>query len=342
MDEINKDRSFKTRQFQRPLKQTVDIQNESSMLKIDFIKTMRHFSCCDLKDLKKLNLKDMTVNKIHFGHYLECTVITKPMRTCGINFQVRDSDDQTENIALYNYEFKSVGIDPEVLLPVGSKLIIKEPYMQTVLGSLSDQREFQRHSFDQKKDVFVIRVDSPTDLIVLAYGMSEKKVDLAQDHILIRAYSEEIEKTHNLKTYIRRSRAYLNLEKYSLAFHDALKASLLNDKNVEAYLLMGVSSYAMRKYENARENFQNCLKLNPKNEMIKQELEKTNTRIAESKTGVYDLQAVVDKFRKKKNGFYIDVSDYKSDQIQIFNLDNKSKGVKAIKAIPRGETISSN
>jgi hypothetical protein len=44
----------------------------------------------------------------------------------------------------------------------------------------------------------------------------------------------------------------------------------------------------------------------------------------------------------KKNGFYIDVSDYKSDKIQIFNLDNKSKGVKAIKAIPRGETISSN
>ncbi len=346
LDEINKDRSFKIKQFQRPLKQTLDTfltENDTFNLKIDFLKTLRHFSCWDLKDLKKICLKDMTVNKIHFGFYLECTVITKPAYTCGLNFQARDCEDETENIVLFNYEAKSASLNPSVLLPIGTKLIIKEPHLQTVCGSYSDENEIKRNSIVKKQDTFVIRVDSPTDVIVLSFGPCENKTDsnLNQDHLIIQTISENIEKTHDLKSYLKRSKAYFNLEKYTLAYHDALKASLLSEKNAEAYFLMGKSSYSMKKFEIAYENFQNCLKLNPKNEIFKQELEKTNSRILESKLGIYDLDAIIEKFVKKKNGWlYFDIADYMSDKIQIISFNEKSKGIRAIKAIAKGKSLN--
>ena len=37
-----------------------------------------HSSQMDLNDLKQIFLKNMTVNKIHFGEYLECIVIEVP------------------------------------------------------------------------------------------------------------------------------------------------------------------------------------------------------------------------------------------------------------------------
>ena len=64
---------------------------------------------------------------------------------------------------------------------------------------------------------------------------------------------------------------------------------------------MGKSAYMMRKYEMALESFETCMKLNPKNAEAEIELKKTQDRIHESKTGVYDFKALYEQFFKKEN-----------------------------------------
>ena len=51
--------------------------------KLNVVGVKQHSSLCDLKDLKPSVLKDMQVNKIHYGHYLECETVTEPFYTTG-------------------------------------------------------------------------------------------------------------------------------------------------------------------------------------------------------------------------------------------------------------------
>ena len=264
--EIHKLRSFDSRSFQRPLNSSESFEQDLNdiCLKIDIRMSLAsRYHCCrrDLKELIKILLKDMTVNRIHVGSFLECTVISKPIFIyCGLSFLVKDeSDNQIENVLLHNYETRSVQIDPEILIPINTKLIIKEPYLQTMYTL----ENLKQHSNDKEEKKFLIRVESPTDVIVLKFGCNENKIDPIQDnHLAIRFFSDEIEKSKKLnQSYLKRSEAYLRLDKYYLAYQDAQKVAQLDEKNMKAFFLMGKASYNMRKFKQAQENFFNCLKL---------------------------------------------------------------------------------
>ncbi len=266
LNEINKARSFNTQSFQRPLKHTklFDLskhENTEAHLKLDVrmsLESRYHFCQKDLKDLKSINLKDMTVNKIHSGYYLECIVFSKPIYNCGLDFFVKDKDDQIESVILYNYESKFSNIDPNILMPIGTRLIIKEPYLQTVFTVKSLKEDCNL----EKEEEFVIRIESPTDVIVLKFGDNENNAEnkTAELFQTVRQYTDEIEITP--ESYLKRSEAYLELDKYFLAYQDAQKVAQQDPKNMKAYFLMGKANYKMKKFQMAKENFLTCLKLN--------------------------------------------------------------------------------
>lgn len=309
------------RPFEKKSKQSFEIIQ--SILKTDYITTRRHSSESDLKDLNQIFLKDMFVNKIHHDLYLECFVVSQAVATSGIYFQVKDIEDQYENVILYNFEAKSINnIDPSILLPIGTKIIIKEPHLKIIYG---------------RSDDYVIRIDSPTDLII-SYDMNDENPPTDQIHSMIRIYSKKIENKSNIQFYLKRSELYFKLEKYDLCFQDASKAFKIDKKNLDSYFLMGKSAYAMRKYKLASENFIQCLKLNSKCEKAKLELNRVNARITESKTGVYDTKKLMEQYLDKTN-LYFDIADFKSDRIEIYEIENKSKGIKAVDFIEKGTLL---
>ena len=298
LDEIHKTKSFNAHSFQRPFnhnhsKLTVLSQHEinEARLKLDIrmsLESRYHHCQKDLKDLKRIELKDMSVNKIHSGHYLECIVFSEPIFNCGLTFLVKDKDDQIENVILYNYESKFSNIDANFLMPIGTRLIIKEPYLQT-----KDTVKNLKEDCNAKKDEeFVIRVESPTDVIVLNYGHNENKIEnkKAQFYQVVRDHTDEIENSNMPKSYLKRAEAYLELEKYCLAYQDAQKVVQLDKKNMKAFFSMGMASYKMRKFQMAKENFQTCLKLNAEIENLPvSKVETENVELSELKTGEFDI-----------------------------------------------------
>lgn len=263
LSEIKKTNSFNSNNnklYQRPsLTLTSQIKlKKDTINNTDYITREIHSSQMNLNDLKQTFLKNMTVNKIHFGEYLECIVIEEPFNKCGLHLLVKDiQDDQIENVILFNYyNYESIKIN--------SKLIIKEPFLQTVYGTDLDNECF-------------IRVDSPIDVVQV-----ESKL-----------------------------------------------ITNINESADERYYSMAKSAYSMRLFETASEYYLKCLKLDSLKihyDDLKLELDKTNARLNEAKTGIYDLDTLLRQCLENKT-FNFDIADYQSNLIEIADIKNKSKGI---------------
>ena len=115
--------------------------------------TVRRHSClkANIQELKPILLRDMFVNKIHHGKYLECRIVEAPFTIQAVHCLIVDNDGQLERLSLYNcFTEEQLKNLPE-FLPIGTHLIIKEPYLKLLASGNNE---------------FNIRCDSPTDIIV--------------------------------------------------------------------------------------------------------------------------------------------------------------------------------
>ena len=103
-------------------------------------------------DLVPITLSDMQVNMIHYGKYFLCRTLADPFFMSSMVVLVADDDKQVETVYIYNY-FATLGFtdrDPSQLLPSGTHMVIKEPYLKLMVDGN-----------------YNIRVDSPTDIVIL-------------------------------------------------------------------------------------------------------------------------------------------------------------------------------
>jgi tetratricopeptide (TPR) repeat protein len=300
-----------------------------------------------------IKLKEMHVNKIHTGRFLLCRVIRDPFYITGTLVLIQDTDNQVENLSLYNFS-KSYMVDPKLLLPNNSILIIKEPFLKNMISSPTD---------------FHIRVESPTDLIILSdldkddkYSQYflDKWTDIKDPdrslsfdelnkkgngffvgqnyHSAIRYYTKAlnlakddkaVKNSDVKKTLNNRSAALLKLDKYYQAYQDTVKSTqienvndssdLVNDE--KAFFRMGKAAYSMRQFDVALEAFEKCLALNLKNKDAKEEMIRTKKRLFERSTGKYDMKLVIEQALVQKQP-RLDLADFVSDDIEIRNVNN--------------------
>jgi len=331
----NKDNSITENLFKQKLDEIK--QKNIFILKHNFILTERHSCLTDLNSLKETCLKEMFVNKIHLGHYLECETICDPYYTTGIHLLIKDKNGDIEQLALYNYESKSCDVDPKFIIPIGTKLSIKEPHLQ--LFSLDDND-------------FVIRVDSPTDVVINSYPESNKTIDElikqgdrafenSNFHTSFISYSQVIQESKDCNIYLKRCQVNLKLEKYYLAYLDSKHAIELDSNNEYAYYWAGRSNYQLRQFEKALDYFEKSLKINSNNKDTENEIVRTHKRLNEAKNGTYNFKELYEQYFKREN-LYLDVADYFSNQMKITNIENKSKGVVAIDFIKKGTLLLAN
>ena len=81
-------------------------------------------------------------------------MIAEPFYSSGMHVLVQDGRGDVELLVLYNYEVgEACSVEARFLLARGSELIVREPHLQ--LMGVDAESEFG------------IRVDSPTDVVVL-------------------------------------------------------------------------------------------------------------------------------------------------------------------------------
>jgi tetratricopeptide (TPR) repeat protein len=328
-----------------------EVASDKVKVRYNYVTSKEHCCAKRLEDLEPIQLNEMFVNKIHYGRFLLCRTIKDPYYMAGMLTVVQDSNDELENLSLYNFSDNYL-LEPKVLLPKHSILIIKEPYLKSMLNA---------------PDNFHIRVESPTDLIILSEmdydekyakyflekwseaGSSEQNQtfeDLNRKgnaffveqsyHLAIRFYTKAlnlmkratkfVQSSDVKKTLNNRAAAYLKLEKYNQAYQDTANSVsiVLQDQsgsNEKAYFRMGKAAYAMRQFETALAAFKECLALNPANKQASGEIARTRARLREAQTGRYDMKSVIDQvFNQKLQR--LDLADYFSPDISFQVLNN--------------------
>lgn len=139
------------------------------------------------------------------------------------------------------------------------------------------------------------------------------------------------------KTLSNRSSAHFELEMFYKAFVDAQRSSKL-EPSEKAYYRMGKALYAMRQFEQAVEAFRAGLALNNNNNTeILVQVERSQKRVDESKTGKYDMKSLIGQL--KLDVLSMDVADFVSGDIAVKNMGKKGKGVVALKDIKRGTLL---
>jgi tetratricopeptide (TPR) repeat protein len=321
--------------------------------RFNFITTHEHFCSKKLENLEPITLQEMQVNKIHTGRFLLCRTVQDPFYVTSMMSLVEDSNDEMENLSLYNFN-NYYELDPKLILPKGSILIIKEPYLKSMLSSQED---------------YHIRVESPSDIIIISDLDYEEKYSkylldkwtsnaseseftfdelnkkgnrlfVEQNyHQAIRYYTKalnlaakkalDVKNSDLKKTLNNRAAAYLKLEKFNHAYLDTVRSSEIESAaddsdlvyNEKAYFRMGKAAYSMRQFETALNAFEKCLGMNFKNKEANDGMQKTKQRLSETLTGKYDVKSVIEQAFVQKQPL-LDVADYISPDIEVVNLNN--------------------
>lgn len=297
--------------------------------KLNQVTAPKHCSIKKIDDLQPILLKDMLVNQVHHGSYLLCRTVGDPFYMTAMSILVEDENGEIENVSIYNYT-TSYEISPYEFSPPNTVIKIKEPYLKIMISNNDD---------------YYIRIESPTDivfvddnhgvdkwLIVTPEMTYEQLNDLGNKFFVSKEYRKAIKQydralkkdATNAKTYCNRAAAYLELEMFYQAMEDAQESARL-EPSEKAYYRLGKAAYSMRQYEMAAESFKKCLALNEKNRKAADDLKRCHDRIEESKTGCYDVKALINNV--KSGVLRLDVGDYVSKDIEIVDIPNKSKGI---------------
>jgi tetratricopeptide (TPR) repeat protein len=339
------------------------------------IDALRRCSFKKLDDLKPILLTEMHVNKVHTGTFLLCRTVAEAVCGTSVITVVQDETDEAELLNLHGF-LHNFDIEPSVVLPKHSVLLIKEPHLRQV-ESASSAAPQQPVSYaakvsSQKSDAqFEIRVESPSDVVVLTdfyqhesytnylpYRWFADSDDPAKpattfeqlnrlgnkyfvDHDYyqaIRYYTKALNVTLQVsgvkasemkKTLANRAAANLRLEKFCQAYQDGLKSTEIeiydakvdSVSNLKAFFRMGKAAYGMRQYEMALDAFRKCFELDPKNRDALAEVEETKKRIKETKSGKYDMKALIEQARVKHQT-RLNVADFVSELVEVTSLNN--------------------
>ncbi len=157
----------------------------------------------------------------------------------------------------------------------------------------------------------------------------KKKYLLALRYYTGAVYSKD---SHNKPgALLNRSAVFLQLNNYHAAYTDAANSTSLVASE-KGYYRMGSAAYSMRQFQRSVDSFKKCLEMNPSNKDASVELKRALARLEESRSGVYDFKMWLNKGE-------VDVADYQSPDIKLFEFKDGYKGVVAVRPIQKGALL---
>jgi tetratricopeptide (TPR) repeat protein len=300
--------------------------------------TYVHFSKKDLADLTPITLSEMLVPNVHLGRYLVCRTINPAHCRLRIMVCVEDSNDDVEELYLYNL-VKKFDMIMDDMMPIGTIILLKEPYM----------------NFDSGSSKTYIRCDSPSDVIFLNdnspllagtkwfvnYEKSQFKSLKAKGndmfkheryHQALKLYLNALNVEQTATMHLNISSTLRKLERYQEAYEHAHKAFCL-EKSDKASYQMGLSAYKLRDWNTALGHFEKV----KDSDSVKDELRDCRQRIEEATTGKYDWYHIYDKLARKESTRF-DVADFMGP-VKVVDMVDKGKGMVTTRDVEPGDIL---
>ncbi|KAF2842387.1 hypothetical protein M501DRAFT_1043300 [Patellaria atrata CBS 101060] len=301
----------------------------------------------ELEPVKQLiHVGDLTLETHHRGKVVFGKVISSPYRSTGVIVVIEDEEGDVEKLSIYNRDDTTL----DCFIAENDFIAIKEP--------------FYKYNGDED---YAIRVDHPSDLLILEEGSSfipEKlrkpdqnlsrtasddkqagdKAYLAKQYFrALECYSQAIsrasseDKAFRSDVYRKRAGVNLLLQRFDATESDAL-ASVFGDgtADAKAHHLAGRAAYELEEYERGKKHFEAASKLNPKNSSFKKDLQRSNSRLAEAEGGSYDFKAMSSTLTNRN--VHLDNATYSAD-VKVGITEYYGRGTFAARDIKAGELV---
>lgn len=316
-----------------------------------------------LRDLEPIdNLTDLIVESHHIGRVIFVKTFAEPARIEAIVNAVEDAAGNVDRLALFHM---SQRVSPEEVLPRGTVLAIKEPWFRRAQDGGVVIR------VDHPSNAMIVDTTNPlvpaawrakqvvptlTEITVEASEMMVKNCFQAANVLFTEALKllhEDCDKHEAVRRSLHRSRANarLSLEHFEDAVEDALQgitpgtpktlSKQEKDGNVQAYNLIASTHYLLAEFADAKQYLEQALALLPHHDkagkrLVKENLQRTEKRLKEQKTGVYDFAAM--SASATLNNRSLDHASFLSNT-EIRPAGAHGRGLFATKKIEVGEVI---
>eukprot|EP01084_Bolivina_argentea_P215796 366459_1 len=209
------------------------------------------------ENLKSQIISELPVNQISKGTKLLVNTLTFCIQRVAICVIIEDENHDFITLAIYNLApLRSTAKELKQLLPIGTKLIIKEPYAKKATDGSYTIRIDNPHC-----NLIIIKANDPNFIKIVQKDpiklkeignnyFKRKEYDFA-----VRYYSEALKtaKNHSLKLALFRNRAlcYLKLSKPSNAVKDSINAFKLDQKSIKTRYQYATALTNIRRHNEA-------------------------------------------------------------------------------------------
>ncbi|KAH8845485.1 hypothetical protein MCOR27_007106 [Pyricularia oryzae] len=307
-----------------------------------------------LSTLVPIMIRDLRLETQHRGRVLIVRAFCHPTKLTSIQNAIEDELGDVDRLAIYNLPQT---VEPDAVLPQGAVVAIKEPYYKrTADGGLfvrvDHPSDFVRlrpgssiipdslatHKTKADPSVLELKEDGNT---AFKNGKFEAAIDLYSHALEIASDGDEDVKRD---LWRNRSAAYLRLGRWELAISDALASMVqvsdadeeAKDLNIKALFRAGRAAYDMRDFEQAKRHFEAALALDKNHEETKLELSRTNKRLLEQESGLYDFSRMLRSVTLEHG-----LLDHASflNRTKIAKTDNRGRGLFATVPLCEGDVI---
>ncbi|RUP42945.1 hypothetical protein BC936DRAFT_137855 [Jimgerdemannia flammicorona] len=327
-----------------------------------------HSSKASLANLQRITLSQLTQDTVHYGCVLVCRTVVAPVKYTAVQVVVEDpivngprtpkEDVVVDRLSLYNFvDFTGVREDTSEWLPVGTRLLIKEPYYKVASDGVPMIR------CDNPGDVVLVpneEVDRPllaglrwADTLPIVYGPIGNRSGESAEGLkrngneqfgrkeyvaAIASYTRALEVEPGSAIVLsNRAQAYLKLEQFQQALDDVEAALKIDDGSVKTRLRYAKALYGSRKYEEASVVLQKLVQLDAKITEINELHLKAQGRIAEQHHGQYKMFDIFQEARTTHPP-YLDHADHVGP-VRITAIPGKGRGIVTTRDVLEGTLI---
>lgn len=302
--------------------------------------------------LTPILLHDLKLETHHRGRVLIVKTFCDPIRISSIQNAVQDVLGAVDRLSVYNLPSAS---PLDRVLPKGAIVAVKEPYFKaTADGGV------------------MVRVDHPSDIVLLephdslvppqwrtapkaAKTVSQLKEEgntaFKRGHWQDAGqfYTEALAKVDNNTDLCRtlhrnRAQVHLHLGQHQFAWEDAIAAVAAGDDiphqakmlDVKAFFRAARAQYQLGNFDLAKEYLDKALGLDPTDETVKADLERTKQRISEQKKGNYNFAAMAQSATASHKK--LDHATY-TNNTEVASAGKRGRGLFATKNIKHGDVV---
>ncbi|KAH9833708.1 uncharacterized protein C8Q71DRAFT_859984 [Rhodofomes roseus] len=318
----------------------------------------KHTSKAPWNELEPVLFSEMMMRQVTFGRALTCRIIAPCSSLYSVQTVVEDQQGTAYDLSFYNYPttFEASPQYMDILFPKGAVLLIRDPVLMP----------------SQQNTNPLIRVDSPTDLVVFApYTQMLPDVHFAteaptspsepletmqtEDYWRVKgndlfkysqwfpaavAYSRGLEvHPDSLVLRLNRAEAYLRLEFYSGTLYDAQSVLSTPDLSPafrnKALLRAARAEYGRRNYASARQLFQQHRVSSSNNAEDATWIRRCEERLRENSIGKYDWARL---FEECQHDSRLDAADY-TGPVEVKTIPGRGRGIVVTRDVSAGELL---